>query len=426
MGADVGIHFFNPVGDHAAASSSSARPDTDDEHARDRLGVRREARASAPVLVADAPGVRRQPRPDPADARSSSTRSSTATRPDEADEAILRLGLPMAPSVLLQMVGPRVANHVLETLHDAYPDRFPLSADPRQLAPRARTRSSSRRTRRGRPRRSWRPRSTPSRRDSPPARRGRRRGGGGRRHRASCSAPAGRSGSAASRSTSTRPADRRGCSGDRSPRPARRGADTHERRLAHPHRASRRSTRRGDARPAPASASAPTGEELAKELEGHRLAVSRDDTSCSSTHRARPEAEQARRVVEAELADEGLEAQVEVEHWLADEERWDDEPPSETWEEEELERGYAPWEVRVECDVTRRRSARRRARGGGLRRRRAAAATSSSAATREDEARRWRRASTARPSPAASSSRRSRRENPFAVFGGLGGSGTPL
>jgi len=25
------------------------------------------------------------------------------------------------------MVGPRVANHVLETLHAAYPDRFPLS-----------------------------------------------------------------------------------------------------------------------------------------------------------------------------------------------------------------------------------------------------------------------------------------------------------
>jgi 3-hydroxyacyl-CoA dehydrogenase len=49
------------------------------------------------------------------------------TDPDEADEAILRLGLPMAPSVLLQMVGPRVANHVLGTLHDAYPDRFPLS-----------------------------------------------------------------------------------------------------------------------------------------------------------------------------------------------------------------------------------------------------------------------------------------------------------
>ncbi len=40
---------------------------------------------------------------------------------------MLSLGLPMAPSVLLQMVGPRVANHVLETLHGAYPERFPLS-----------------------------------------------------------------------------------------------------------------------------------------------------------------------------------------------------------------------------------------------------------------------------------------------------------
>jgi 3-hydroxyacyl-CoA dehydrogenase len=46
---------------------------------------------------------------------------------EETDEAILRLGLPMAPSVLLQVVGPRVANHVLETMHEAYPDRFPLS-----------------------------------------------------------------------------------------------------------------------------------------------------------------------------------------------------------------------------------------------------------------------------------------------------------
>jgi 3-hydroxyacyl-CoA dehydrogenase len=46
---------------------------------------------------------------------------------EETDEAVLRLGLPMAPSVLLQMVGPRVANHVLETMHAAYPDRFPPS-----------------------------------------------------------------------------------------------------------------------------------------------------------------------------------------------------------------------------------------------------------------------------------------------------------
>jgi 3-hydroxyacyl-CoA dehydrogenase len=47
---------------------------------------------------------------------------------EETDDAVLRLGFPMAPSLLLAMVGPRVANHVLETLHDAYPDRFPLSS----------------------------------------------------------------------------------------------------------------------------------------------------------------------------------------------------------------------------------------------------------------------------------------------------------
>ncbi len=53
---------------------------------------------------------------------------------DETDEAVLRLGVPMAPSVLLQMVGPRVANHVLHTLHEAYPERFPLSATLHNLA----------------------------------------------------------------------------------------------------------------------------------------------------------------------------------------------------------------------------------------------------------------------------------------------------
>ena len=46
---------------------------------------------------------------------------------EETDEAVLGLGMPMAPSILLAMVGPRVANHVLVTLHESYPDRFPLS-----------------------------------------------------------------------------------------------------------------------------------------------------------------------------------------------------------------------------------------------------------------------------------------------------------
>ena len=53
---------------------------------------------------------------------------------EETDEAVLRMGLPMAPSVLLQLVGPKVANHVRHTLHDAWPDRFPLSATLESLA----------------------------------------------------------------------------------------------------------------------------------------------------------------------------------------------------------------------------------------------------------------------------------------------------
>src|SRR5262249_10811857 len=45
---------------------------------------------------------------------------------EEVDDAILSLGLPMAPSILLELVGPEVARHVLETMNAAWPDRFPL------------------------------------------------------------------------------------------------------------------------------------------------------------------------------------------------------------------------------------------------------------------------------------------------------------
>ena len=41
-----------------------------------------------------------------------------------ADRALEPLGLPMTPFVLLQLVGPAVALHVAETMHEAFPDRF--------------------------------------------------------------------------------------------------------------------------------------------------------------------------------------------------------------------------------------------------------------------------------------------------------------
>ncbi len=120
----VGMHFFNPVA--VLPLAELIRTDASGEAAVatawdvcDRLGKRA-------VLVRDAPGfvVNRV-----------LTRMTTVLMDalehgntvEETDEAVLRIGLPMAPSVLLGMVGPRVANHVLETMHDAFPERFPLS-----------------------------------------------------------------------------------------------------------------------------------------------------------------------------------------------------------------------------------------------------------------------------------------------------------
>ncbi|WP_444960477.1 3-hydroxyacyl-CoA dehydrogenase NAD-binding domain-containing protein [Nocardiopsis sp. M1B1] len=51
------------------------------------------------------------------------------TEPEKADRAVAPLGLPMSPLLLLQLVGPAVALHVSETLHEAFPERFAVSAE---------------------------------------------------------------------------------------------------------------------------------------------------------------------------------------------------------------------------------------------------------------------------------------------------------
>ena len=120
----VGMHFFNPVA--MLPLVEIVRAEHTGEAAIATAFETATSLRKRPLLVADAPAfvVNRI-----------LTRLLTVVlsalergnRVEETDEAILRLGLPMAPSVLLQMVGPRVALHVLETLHEAYPDRFPLS-----------------------------------------------------------------------------------------------------------------------------------------------------------------------------------------------------------------------------------------------------------------------------------------------------------
>jgi 3-hydroxyacyl-CoA dehydrogenase/enoyl-CoA hydratase/carnithine racemase len=121
----VGIHFFNPVAVMPLVELIRAEP-TGDEALATAAAVVRKLRKTG-VVVADAPGfvVNRL------FARMSSVLNEAldhGTPVDVTDEAMLRLGMPMAPSVLLQMVGPRVANHVLHTMHAAYPERFRLSA----------------------------------------------------------------------------------------------------------------------------------------------------------------------------------------------------------------------------------------------------------------------------------------------------------
>ena len=91
-------------------------------------------------------------------------------------------------------------------------------------------------------------------------------------------------------------------------------------------------------------------EALADELREHRLAVSRDGDTVFVYAATGMQAEQASRVVEQELQEAGLApVRFVTERWLHDEDRWDDEPDGPDVEEELLERGYAPWEVRVEA-----------------------------------------------------------------------------
>jgi 3-hydroxyacyl-CoA dehydrogenase/enoyl-CoA hydratase/carnithine racemase len=124
MGADVGLHFFNPVALMPLVELVRTE-DTDDVKLATAWALTKQLRKRA-VVVGDAPAfvVNRVLTRMTAVLMDALEHGNTV---DETDEAVLRLGLPMAPSVLLAMVGPRVANHVLVTLHESYPDRFRLS-----------------------------------------------------------------------------------------------------------------------------------------------------------------------------------------------------------------------------------------------------------------------------------------------------------
>jgi hypothetical protein len=167
--------------------------------------------------------------------------------------------------------------------------------------------------------------------------------------------------------------------------------------------------------------------ELAEELREHRLAVSQDDNHVFVYTASQQQAGLAGAIVEAVLRDEEFEATtIQVEHWLADEERWDDEPPGPSIEEEVLARGYAPWEVRVECASHHEADelADRLEQDGlePVRRWQYVIVGTSSRDQAEELAQKLH----GEVEPGGEMIWEAVPHNPFAVFGGLGGSGTPL
>jgi 3-hydroxyacyl-CoA dehydrogenase/enoyl-CoA hydratase/carnithine racemase len=121
----VGFHFFNPVA--IMPLLEIARTDkTDDSSLATAFAVGKGLKKSC-VLVADAPAfvVNRLLNRFLGEIIACVDEGASFA---DADAAVHALGLPMDPFVLVQMVGPAVAQHVAETLNGHYPDRFHVSA----------------------------------------------------------------------------------------------------------------------------------------------------------------------------------------------------------------------------------------------------------------------------------------------------------
>jgi hypothetical protein len=162
-------------------------------------------------------------------------------------------------------------------------------------------------------------------------------------------------------------------------------------------------------------------EELADELREHRLAVSQDGDTVFVYAATGMQAEQAARIVESELDDLGLTpSRFVTERWLRDEERWDDDPAQPDVEEELLQRGYAPWEVRVEAGSLREaRDLAEQLRSEGYDVSRTFTYVIAGAGSREEAVELARRVH-GEVEPGGELVYEVQPQNPFAVFGGLG------
>jgi len=120
----VGFHFFNPVAIMPLVEVIKAEK-TDEATLATAFAVGKQLKKSC-VLVKDAPSfVVNRLLTRFLGAVFSAVDAGTPV--EIANEALDPLGLPMRPLTLLTMVGPAVAKHVAETLHEAFPDRFEVS-----------------------------------------------------------------------------------------------------------------------------------------------------------------------------------------------------------------------------------------------------------------------------------------------------------
>jgi 3-hydroxyacyl-CoA dehydrogenase/enoyl-CoA hydratase/carnithine racemase len=127
----VGFHFFNPVAVLPLVEVVRGAA-TDDAAVATALAVGRELKKNC-VIVADRPAfvVNRVLTRFLGEI----TRTVDEGTPFAvAEHAADPLGLPMTPFLLLQLVGPRIALHVAETLHAAFGERFAVSPKLRALA----------------------------------------------------------------------------------------------------------------------------------------------------------------------------------------------------------------------------------------------------------------------------------------------------
>jgi 3-hydroxyacyl-CoA dehydrogenase/enoyl-CoA hydratase/carnithine racemase len=126
----VGFHFFNPVAVLPLVEVVRGAA-TGDSALATALAVGKGLKKDC-VIVADRPAfvVNRLLTRFLGDI----TRSVDEGTPLEvAEHATDPLGLPMSPFLLLQLVGPAIALHVSQTLHEAFPDRFAVSPKLRAL-----------------------------------------------------------------------------------------------------------------------------------------------------------------------------------------------------------------------------------------------------------------------------------------------------